>query len=344
MTALPRTLFVAGRPSPSAWYRIALPAERLGADWIGVDAADGFAQVTGAVGLTVPYEDWSGYDAVVLQQPHGDAWLQRIAELRAAGVTVLYETDDERRAIRGEEHRSGKELARLVEQAMRACDGAIFATDWLAREFRGAARVARVCRNGLDLERFAVSRVERPAVHIGWAGAFASHVAMKPWIGAVKAVLNERPDTRFVSIGADFTPALGGIDPERVMAIHGSMFECYPAPMSLLDIALAPTDGSRAFRAKSDLRFLEYAAVGAATVGDPRLYGTIQDGVTGLHARTPNEVRDALLQLVDDTALRTRVAAAAAAYVREQRSIDVTRADWAAAVGDVVAAAQPSRT
>jgi hypothetical protein len=39
----------------------------------------------------------------VVQQPLGDAWLARIAELRAAGVTVLYETDDERRAVRGED-------------------------------------------------------------------------------------------------------------------------------------------------------------------------------------------------------------------------------------------------
>jgi glycosyltransferase involved in cell wall biosynthesis len=340
MTDLPRTLFVAGKPSPSAWYRIALPAERLGADWIGVDAAAGFAQVSGPIGLTVPYEEWFRYDALVVQQPHGDAWLRRIAELRAAGVCVLYETDDERRTIPGEEHRSGKELARHVEQAMRACDGVIFATDWLARQFRGAGRIVRVCRNGLDLERFAVSRVERPAVHIGWAGAFASHVAMKPWIGAVKAVLEARPDTRFVSVGADFTPALGELAAERGIAIHGSMFECYPAAMSLFDIALAPTDGSRAFRAKSDLRFLEAAAVGAAVVGDPRLYGTIEDGVTGLHAQTPTEARDAILRLVDDAGLRRRIGAAGQTYVREQRSIDVTCADWAATLRDVVPAAR----
>ena len=201
---------------------------------------------------------------------------------------------------------------------MRACDGAIFATDWLARQFRGAARTLHVCRNGLDLERFAVSRVERPAVHIGWAGAFASHVAMAPWLGAVKAVLQARPDTRFVSIGADFGPALADIAAERQLGINGSMFETYPAAMSLLDIALAPTDGSRAFRAKSDLRFLEYGAVGAATVGDPRLYGTIEHGVTGLHARTPTEVRDATPDLVDDAALRRRIGDAAQAYVRER--------------------------
>jgi glycosyltransferase involved in cell wall biosynthesis len=341
VTGLPRTLFVAGTPRPSAWYRIALPAERLGADWIGVDASAGFTQLTGAIGLTVPYEAWSSYDAVVLQQPHGDAWLRRIGELQAAGVTVFYETDEERPALPGGEEHSGKEHTRIVEQAMRACDGAIFATEWLARQFRGAAHSAHVCRNGLDLERFAVSRVERPAVHIGWAGAFASHVAMGPWVGAVKSVLQARPDTRFVSIGADFGPALTDIDAERRMGINGSMFECYPAAMSLLDVALAPTDGSRAFRAKSDLRFLEYSAVGAATVGDPRLYGTIEDGVTGLHARTASEVREAILALVDDAALRRRLADAAQAYVRAERTADATSAGWAAVLRG---AAQPSRT
>jgi glycosyltransferase involved in cell wall biosynthesis len=224
---------------------------------------------------------------------------------------------------------SGKELARQVEQSIRACDGAIFATDWLAQQFRGAARASHVCRNGLDLGRYAVSRVERPQVHIGWAGAFASHVGMKPWLAAVASVLRARPETRFVSIGADFAPAFSDVG-DRHMGINGSMFECYPAAMSLLDIGLAPTDGSRAFRAKSDLRFLEYSAVGAATVGDPRLYDTIEDGVTGLHARSATEVRDALIALIDDVALRRRLADAAQAYVREQRTADATSADWAA--------------
>jgi len=326
MTDLPRTLFVGGPPSPSCWHRIALPAERLGADWIGVDA--GLEQVSGAIGLEVPYEDWLAYDAVVLQQPHGDAWLQRIAELRAAGVTVLYETDDERREIPGADG-SAKEIARAVEQVMRRCDGVIFATDWLARQFRGAGARAYVCRNGLDVERFRVSRVERPAVHIGWAGAFPSHVAVKPWLTAVQAVLRERPDTCFVSIGADFRGAMAEFDEGRRMAIPPSTLECYPAGMSLFDIALAPTDGSRAFRAKSDLRFLEAAAVGAAVVGDPRLYGTIEHGVTGLHARTPAEAREAMLALVDDAALRRRLGDAAQAYVRSERSMDVMAGQWA---------------
>jgi glycosyltransferase involved in cell wall biosynthesis len=326
MTGLPRTLFVSGPPSASAWYRIALPAERLGADWIAVDSE--FAQVSGALGVTVPYEDWFAYDAVVLQQPHGDAWLQRIAALRAAGVTVLYETDEEGRA--------SKQLARQVDAAMRACDGVLFATDWLARQFRGVA--ARVCRNGLDVERFAVSRVERPAVHIGWAGAAAGRAAVLPWLGAVRAVLAARPDTRFVSVGARFDDALGAVAPERRMAVGPAMLECYPAAMSLFDIALAPTDGSRAFRAKSDLRFLEAAAVGAAVVGDPRLYGTIQDGVTGLHARTPTEARDAILALVDDAALRRRLGDAAQAYVREQRSMQVMAGQWADALRELVPA------
>jgi glycosyltransferase involved in cell wall biosynthesis len=338
VTGLPRTLFVAGPPRPSAWYRIALPAERLGMDWIGVDA--GFAQVSGAIGLDVPYARWSSYDAVVLQQPLGRPWLERIAELRAAGVTVLYETDEERPSRPGE-HRSGKELTRMVEEAIRACDGAIFATEWLAQQLGRRARAAHVCRNGLDLERYAVSRVERPTVHIGWAGAFAAHVAMKPWLSAVKAVLRERPATRFVSVGADFGPAFGDLGPERQMGITGSVFECYPAAMSLLDIGLAPTDGSRAFRAKSDLRFLEYAAVGAATVGDPRLYGTIEHTVTGLHAQSAADAHAAMLALVDDAALRRRLATAAGNYVRTERAADVTAADWAAALRDAV---QPSRT
>ncbi len=51
--------------------------------------------------------------------------------------------------------------------------------------------------------------------------------------------------------------------------------------------------------------------------------------MTGFHAGTPAEAREALDALVADAALRTRVGEAARAHVREHRSAEVAAARWA---------------
>ena len=70
--------------------------------------------------------------------------------------------------------------------------------------------------------------------------------------------------------------------------------------MTLFDISFAPSAENNQFRGKSDLRWLEASALGIPLVAHPDVYPEIEDGVTGVHARTPDEVEAALLRLVDD--------------------------------------------
>ena len=72
--------------------------------------------------------------------------------------------------------------------------------------------------------------------------------------------------------------------------------EVYPASMTLFDIAIAPSAENNLFRGKSDLRWLEASALGIPLVAHPEVYPEIEDGVTGVHARTPGEVEAALLR------------------------------------------------
>src|SRR5215216_3622277 len=129
-----RTLFVGRGDSGVCWYRCALPALALDADWLGVLGEPGaLRRVTGAFGVALEEEAWTDYDVVVLQLVHGARWLDRIAALQRAGVTVLYEIDDDLHAVAAE---PGHELAtgfgpqrlRAHEAAMRACDGLICST------------------------------------------------------------------------------------------------------------------------------------------------------------------------------------------------------------------------
>src|SRR5262249_3055531 len=119
---------------------------------------------------------------------------------------------------------------------------------------------------------------------------------------------------------------------ERVLTLPFAPFETYPAAMTLFDIALAPAGRSNFFRGKSDLRWLEASTLATPVVADPLVYPEIEHGVTGLHASTPDEVREHLSALVTDAGLRARIGDAAHNYVREHRTIQTTSNDWAVAL------------
>jgi glycosyltransferase involved in cell wall biosynthesis len=337
-----RVLFVGRGTSSVCWYRCALPATVLGADWIGVSGEPPrLKHLTARYGLQVELADFARYDVVILQQPRGAGWLGLTRDLQRAGVVVLYEVDDYAHAIReagDHEFRTlfGADHLREMEALMGACDGVICSTDFIAERYARFNRATFVCRNGIDLARYALTRPGRDHVHLGWAGGMGHRDAVAPWLTAAADVMAERPATRFVSIGQPFARELETrFGAERCLAIPFHALESYPASMTLIDVAVAPSGGTDFFRGKSDLRWLEASALGIPVVADPVLYSEIEHGVTGFHAGTPAEVRELLALLVDDAGLRERVGAAAREHVRRERDIRVMARQWAAVLDAV---------
>lgn len=337
-------LFAGIGRSPQCWYRCALPARALGADWVGMAGPP--SALTFHAGEAQrridAIADFATYDAVVLQQPGGKEWLRAIRDLQAAGTKVLFEIDDYAHGVRKAKHHANaatfdrRKLADL-ELAMRACDGVICSTDYIAGRYRAFNANVWVCQNGLDLGRYALTRRERATVTIGWAGGTAHRPALLPWLRELLAVMDERPHTRFMSVGvagyaAPFAERFGAA---RAIALPWAPIESYPAAMANFDIALAPAANSAFFRGKSDLRWLEAAALGIPLVGDPVVYPAIEDGVTGLHAATPAEARAAILALVDDPARRRLIGEAAREHVREHRTSHAVAPQWSAAIEQV---------
>lgn len=346
--SLPKTLFLSRGSNAVAWYRCALPALALDTDWICYDRAEPPATklIWGRTQRELRLADVAdNYEVVVLQQPRGVAWLKQIREWQARGIVVLYEIDDWVRGIRKkDDHDFAAKFDRKaiedMELCMRAADAMIVSTDWLADRYRSLNPTNFVCRNGLDLKRYALTRPERDHVTIGWAGATGHANSMRPWLDEVGNVLRRRPDTRFVSIGQKFADELAReFGPERALSIPWAPFDTYPAAMTLMDIALAPAGQNNFYRGKSDLRWLEAGALGIPLVADPLVYPEIEPGVTGFHVSTPAEVREQLIKLVDDRELRERVGAAAKAHVIENRSAQVAAQRWAEVLREVAPAA-----
>jgi glycosyltransferase involved in cell wall biosynthesis len=342
MTGLPRTLFIGISNGAVSWYRCALPATVLGCDWIGV-AGDPTEPIirAGNVSDDFTFAAIASYDVVIVQQVAGPLWLRAIREWQEAGVTVLYEIDDWLHGVRNVPHHShakrlDRATVRTYELCMRAADGMICSTDYLARRYASVNPHTWTCRNGIDLVRYAFTRPVREHVGIGWAGGTGHVAATKAWIDEVGAVMREHADTKFVSVGQPFADWLKGEFGDRTLAVPFTAMEVYPAAMTNFDIALAPAGKGDYFKAKSDLRWLEAAALSMPCIADPDVYPEIEHGVTGFHASTPAEMGEILRELVADRDLRERVGAAAREYVTEHRTVQVAAQSWAQVLRAVV--------
>lgn len=329
-------LFIGRGCTAQTWYRIALPGIYLNADWVGVyGEPPALVMATGIVKGNTSLPKYEDYRVVVIEQPHGNKWLSLIRRLRSQGVKVLYEVDDYLHGVAKQKshdwaHHYTKQRLREHETCMRMSDGIICSTEYIARRYAKFNKNVYICRNGLDVGRFNLTRPERPTVNFGWAGATGHLAAMVPWLQQIGALMEQYDDTCFVSIG-DTRPAemLGQqFGPSRCTGIPFTALENYPAAMTMIDIAIAPSNDSSWYRGKSDLRWLEASALGIPLIADRRVYPEIEEGVTGFWADSPAEMYDAAEQLYRDEELRRRVGTEARETVRDERSMQEMAPQW----------------
>lgn len=336
-------LFCGMGQTPICYYRVLLPAMALGADWVGVggDPPD-LVRATGLVKKKSIMPDFSSYKVVVLQQPASKAWREFIKKLRDVGVVVIFEVDDYVHGIAHldqHDYKAAFDKKHLweMEQTMKVCDALIASTEWIKGNYSHFNRRTYLCRNGIDLRRYELTKPRRESVNIGWAGATGHLKAVVPWFQQVAAIMRMRENVNFISIGQNFAAAFQQYFPdERAIAIPWSQVEQYPAAMTMFDIALAPAAGGGWWRGKSDLRWLEAGALGIPIVADPRVYPEVEDGVTGFTAVNPMEAAEKILALADGEKLRTSIGQNARRHVREKRSIDVMAKQWLDVFNDLV--------
>jgi glycosyltransferase involved in cell wall biosynthesis len=169
------------------------------------------------------------------------------------------------------------------------------------------------------------------------SGATGHLEAAAPWLQQLAAVMREREDVHFVSVGQLFANVFAEeFGARRAFSVPFTALDVYPSAMANYDIALAPAGESNFYRAKSDLRWLEASALGQATIAHPGVYPEIEHGVTGFHAATPAELRECLELLASDPELRRRVGAAAKAHVTEHRNVQVASRQWVEVLQSVV--------
>jgi glycosyltransferase involved in cell wall biosynthesis len=336
-----RTVFIGRGNFPhSLWFRCALPAMQLGADWCAyLGEPPELALVGGVARRTVSATTLPDYDVVVLQHAEG-SFVPLIQDLQARGVTVLYELDEDPRGMLANPLEYFQELyseqrVAGMEAALAACDGVLVPTRYLAGRVAKVNPRVWVCPNAIDPGRYRLTRTPRPgAVTIGWSGYVGHNDAMVPWLAVIADIMRRHPQVRFHSAGVPFADALAPEFGDRVLKLPWNDLLSFPAGTVDWDIAIAPSADTPFLRAKSDLRWLEASALGIPTVADPFVFGEIEDGVTGFHARDLDTLERVLTRLVRDAELRARVGAAAKQHVLARRTIAALADTWPAALAD----------
>lgn len=299
---------------------------------------------------------WRAFDAVVLPrlswEPEDIDGEERWFDLmRREGKAVIYEVDDDlfsdpfvRRMI--ETHDKTPERAETVRaslvRTLRRCDGVTVSTEYLRTIVEELTdRPVVVVPNFIDLRWFRWMRENNrrwiAPLTIGWAGGTRPDRDVEEMAVAWGRIAKRFPDVTFVVMGHQAQVIHDHVPADRVKAVPWMPIDKYPAGLTNIDIGCCPLSPEPFNRAKTYIKAMEYAAMGAAVVASPTVYRQIiDDGKNGTIAETADEWEEALAGLITSANRRQRMAQALEGKVERHHSIEGNAWRWLAAWGEII--------
>lgn len=204
-------------------------------------------------------------DVLYLQRHVLDNFQAALANYRRhfPQTRIIFELDDLMWAIPEKSiHRKDlpADLKERVSRSLNQCDRLIVTTEALANMMREIAPEVRVIPNSIDPSiwgKLSPRRRNAPRPRVGWAGGSSHTGDLEILIPVIKALKDEVDWVFF------------GMHPEGIRELiteyHGGVsFVEYPSALAKLDLdlALAPLEDNMFNQCKSNLRLLEYGALG----------------------------------------------------------------------------------
>lgn len=155
---------------------------------------------------------------------------------------------------------------------------------------------------------------------IGWVGTHSTATHLDLVLPALARLAKEGRRFKLRLVGASRELAIPGVEVESVAWSEAREIEDFQR----IDIGIAPLVDDEWSRGKCGFKQVQYFACGVPHVGSP-VGGAgelTRDGDNGLTARTDDEWAAALARLLDDRALRARLATAGRRDVEERLSIE----------------------
>ncbi len=330
-----------------AWYRCHVPGlelKRRGHDVILDDKI-------------VP-EELAEFDTVIFQRQCSEASWEAIRYVNSLGKVSVYELDDDLWHI----DRTNPAFSYWTPDKLRGVESCIAesqvvttTTPYLAERLKRFNKKIFILPNMLPKEQWQLSNPVRDSVSngakkakpvresfsngskdnrklvLGWAGGTSHWPDLRILEGTIEQLLDDYTQIEFHIAGAGPVPFK---QHERLKGLESVKIEQYPKLLSGFDVGLAPLVDTQFNRAKSDLKFLEYAMAGLAVVASKveSYKGSIIHGENGFMAKNTKDWIKYLKRLIEDNDLRQRIATNARQFA-EARTIEKNIWMWERAYG-----------
>lgn len=230
----------------------------------------------------IMFSDYPGTHLMVFQRQNKN--LENVKFARARGIATIYEIDDDIWGILPVFEAYGKKCLKPEESEviMRECDAITVSTPELAEVVQKhvPGKPVHVIPNAIDMEMWdsalferEASSVKRETVTIGWM-ASQSHLMDVPVVGEVlRDLMLEFPQLRLHFIGwIDMKAFMGDMMKpfsDRITCGDWVPVSQLSETMKGFDIGLLPLVDHAWNQSKSDLKYLQYAALGIPAVASP---------------------------------------------------------------------------
>lgn len=265
-----------------------------------------------------------------------------MAGMQEAGFQVLMEADDNYLVDPphqiGVWHRSFKTALRCdghsyegFRRILGFCDGAIVSTPFLADVYSRFNDRVHVCRNSVDPDDWPADPPHQPdgVLRVGWA-ASDSHRWDAPLIHRALDWASQQPNVRVVVFG--IKPEFTGFRFDHDHIGWTDSLDEYRRLLSRIDLMLCPLKPSFWADGKSDVKCVEAAMAGAASV--PSRVEAYKPWFDRTHtASTPKEFLKIVKHLVKHPDEVRELSRTALEYVLEERTIQGNIGAWREAVG-----------
>lgn len=207
---------------------------------------------------------------------------------------------------------AGGEIEWFVKRQIEICDGGVVSTRWLKKRFEFMGKPAVLVENSIELKKWDPpldKKYGHKTIKIGWFGGGTHDADLRVIKNVIPAIFKKYNNVRFYIIGG--VPSLF-LNTKRVINKHEwHDIDKYPKAIKKynFDIGIAPLRDSDFNRAKSNLRWLEYSAMGIPTVASNvgHFKETLKNGKTALLVTEEKEWIDALSKLIEDKEYRVNL-------------------------------------
>jgi glycosyltransferase involved in cell wall biosynthesis len=285
------------------------------------------------------------YECFVLHRMPWSGDIERfIADARARGKAVIYDTDDlvfdpdivpphAEDQMTERDKRTLSETLLRIRRTLTECDAALVSTDALAVRTRVVNDRVSVAYNVVTirmveqadavLQQRQVSQ-DHDSVTLAYLSGTPTH--NRDFAEAAEALLwalETFPQVRFVTVGhVSLDPRFEEFGP-RVLCLPRTPRRSLPELLAGIDVNLAPLERDNPFtESKSCIKYLEAGLLGVPTIASPRsdFVRAIDHGVNGFLAEGPEEWRRSIHRLVESSELRRTMGRAARSDVQRNHT------------------------